>query len=100
MEQTEQTEKPARITSHMIAKAMGMKTAQLDGRIRTIKRRLPHQHWMSLEPWEEPRPVFNPNAQYPSWSFSRKGARTLIRYLHLDNGEEIIEALGLEKKQA
>ena len=75
MEQTEQTEKPARITSRMIAKAMGMKTAQLDGRIRTIKRRLP-------------RPVFNPNAQYPSWSFSRKGARTLIRYLHLDNGLE------------
>lgn len=98
MEQTEQTEKPARITSHMIAKAMGKTTTALDARIRTIKRRLPHQHWLSLEPWEERLSRKNKNSQYPSWSFSRKGARTLIRYLHLDNGEEIIEALGLEKQ--
>lgn len=99
MEQTEQTEQRVRITSHMMAKAMGTKTAQLDGRIRTLKRRLSHQHWLSLEPWEEPRPVRNSKAQYPSWSFSEKGARKVIRYLHLDNGEEIIAALGIGDKE-
>ena len=84
MEQTERTEQRVRITSHSMAEQYGRKTSYLDARIRALKRRLSYDEWHALEPWEEPRPVRNSRAQYPSWSFSEEGAKKVIKHLGLE----------------